>query len=324
VPRYVLRRLLESAPLLLVISLLVFGLLQASPGSPLAQLERDPTIRQEDIARLRAERGLDDPFLAQYGRWLAGAARGDFGVSLQTGRPVMTEILERLPNTVLLVGTAFLLTLLIAVPVGVVSALKQYSLFDHAVTALAFMGQSVPIFWFGLILILVFYVGLSNPATGGPLFPAGGMYSTDLEGSLPNRLWHLVLPVTMLMSAWLAWYTRFLRASMLEALSQDYVRTARAKGLPERQVVYRHALKNAALPLITLVALDLPAIFSGALFTETIFSWPGMGRLFYQSALRRDYPVLMAIVMFTSVLIVVANLLADLAYAYFDPRIKYE
>lgn len=320
---YVLRRLLESVPLLVVISLLVYGLLQASPGGPLAQLERDPTVRQEDIARLMAERGLNDPWLVQYGRWAAAAARGDFGLSLQTGRPVMTEILERLPNTVLLVGSAFVLTLLVAIPLGVLSAVRQYSLFDHLVTALAFMGQSIPIFWFGLILILVFYVWLSNPLTGGPLFPAGGMYSTDLEHSLANRLWHLVLPVTMLMGAWLAWYTRFLRASMLETLSQDYVRTARAKGLSERRVIYRHALKNAALPIITLIALDLPTLFSGALFTETIFSWPGMGRLFYQSALRRDYPVLMAIVMFTSVLIVVSNLLADLAYAYFDPRIKY-
>ena len=322
--RFVLRRVLESLPLLVLISLLVYGLLQASPGSPLSQLERDPTIRQADIERLMEERGLNDPWLVQYGRWALRALQGDFGESLQTGRPVMTEILERLPNTVLLVGTAFVLTLLIAIPIGVLSALRQYSLFDHLVTTVAFMGQSIPIFWFGLLLILVFYVGLSNPVTGGPLFPAGGMYSTDLEGSLLNRLWHLALPVTMLMGAWLAWYTRFLRASMLETLSQDYVRTARAKGLAENRVIYRHALKNAALPLITLIALDLPTLFSGALFTETIFSWPGMGRLFYQSALRRDYPILMAIVMFTSILIILSNLLADIAYAYFDPRIKYE
>lgn len=319
-----LRRVLESIPLLVLISLLVYALLQASPGSPLSQLERDPTIRAADIERLKEERGLNDPWLVQYGRWATAALRGDFGLSLQTNRPVLTEITERLPNTVRLVGTAFLLTLLIAIPVGVFSAVRQHSLFDHVVTTLTFMGQSIPIFWFGLLLILVFYVGLSNPLTGGPLFPAGGMYSTDLESSLPNRLWHMVLPVTMLTGAWLAWYTRFLRGSMLEALSQDYVRTARAKGLNERRVVFTHALKNASLPLITLIALDLPTLFSGALFTETIFSWPGMGRLFYQSAMRRDYPVLMAIVMFSSVLILVSNLLADVAYSYFDPRIKYD
>ena len=321
--RYILRRLLESIPLLIIISALVFALLQASPGSPLSQLERDPSMSEADIARLAEQMGLNDPWLVQYGRWAAAALKGDFGQSLQTKRPVTTEILERLPNTLMLVGTAFVITLLIAIPVGVMSAVRQYSWFDHLVTTLTFMGQSIPIFWFGLILILIFFVWLSNPVTGGPLFPAGGMFSVDKEASLTNRLWHMVLPVTMLCGAWLAWYTRFLRASMLETLSQDYVRTARAKGLVENRVIYRHALKNAALPLITLIALDLPTLFSGALFTETIFSWPGMGRLFFQSALRRDYPVLMAIVMFTSLLIIISNLLADLAYAYFDPRIKY-
>lgn len=320
---YVLRRLLESVPLLLVVSMLVFALLQASPGSPLAQLERDPSITQADLQRLAEQRGLLDPVSVQYARWASGAVRGDFGLSLQTGRPVTTEIRERLPNTVRLVLTAFVLTLLVAIPVGVLSAVKQYSWFDHLVTTLAFMGQSIPIFWLGLMLILIFYVGLSNPFGGGPLFPAGGMYSSGQEDEWLNRAWHLVLPVIMLSSTWVAWYTRFLRASMLDVLSQDYVRTARAKGLREGSVIFKHALKNGAMPLITLIGLDLPLIFSGALFTETIFSWPGMGRLFYQSALRRDYPLLMAIVMFTSLLIVLANLLADLAYAYFDPRITY-
>ncbi len=322
--RYVVRRLLESVPLLIVVSALVFALLQASPGSPLAQLERDPTITQADLERIARERGLLDPAPVQYARWVAGALRGDFGRSMQTGRPVTTEILERLPNTAVLVLTAFVFTLLVAIPVGVLSAVRQYSPFDHTVTTLAFMGQSIPIFWLGLMLILVFYFALSNPFTGGPLFPPGGMATTGMEHSWTNRAWHLVLPVVMLSSTWVAWYTRFLRASMLEVLGQDYVRTARAKGLSERRVVYRHALRNAALPLVTLIALDLPMVFSGALFTETIFSWPGMGRLFFQSALRRDYPVLMAIVMFTSVLIVIANLLADVAYAYIDPRIRYE
>ena len=322
--RYVLRRLAESLPLLLVVSALVFGLLQASPGSPLAQLERDPTITQADIQRLADERGLNDPWLVQYGRWLSGAVRGDLGTSLQTGRPALTELLERIPNTVVLVGVAFLVTLLIAIPIGVLSAVRQYSFFDNVVTTLTFMGQSIPIFWLGLLLILVFYVGLSNPFTGGPLFPAGGMYSLGREDELTNRIWHLVLPVTMLASTWVAWYTRFLRASMLDVLALDYVRTARAKGVAPRAVIYRHALRNAAMPLITLIGLDLPLLFSGALFTETIFSWPGMGRLFYQSAMRRDYTVLMAIVIVTSVLIVLANLIADLVYAAVDPRITYE
>ncbi len=322
--RYVLRRLAEGVPLLLVVSALVFGLLQASPGSPLAQLERDPSITQADIERLTEERGLNDPWLVQYGRWLSGAVRGDLGTSSQTGRPAMTEVFERIPNTLVLVGVAFLVTLIVAIPIGVLSAVRQYSVFDHVVTTLTFMGQSIPVFWLGLLLILVFYIGLDNPFTGGPLFPAGGMYSLGREGVLSDRLWHLVLPVVMLASTWVAWYTRFLRASMLDVLSLDYIRTARAKGVLERVVVFRHALRNAAMPLITLIGLDLPLLFSGALFTETIFSWPGMGRLFYQSALRRDYPVLMAIVMLTSALIVLANLLADVAYAVVDPRITYD
>lgn len=322
--RYVLRRLAEGLPLLLVVSALVFGLLQASPGSPLAQLERDPSVSQADIERLMQERGLNDPWLVQYGRWLSHAVRGDLGNSLQTGRPAMTELLDRIPNTLVLVGVAFVVTLLVAIPIGVLSAVRQYSVFDHVVTTLTFMGQSIPIFWLGLLLILVFYVGLSNPFTGGPLFPAGGMYSLGREGQLSDRIWHLVLPVVMLASTWVAWYTRFLRASMLDVLSLDYIRTARAKGVAQRVVIFRHALRNAAMPLITLIGLDLPLLFSGALFTETIFSWPGMGRLFYQSALRRDYPVLMAIVMLTSALIVLANLLADVAYAAVDPRITYD
>src|SRR5690606_13240937 len=200
--RYALRRLAESLPLLLVVSALVFALLHASPGSPLAQLERDPSITQADIQRLMEERGLNDPWLVQYGRWLAGAVRGDLGVSMQTGRPALTELIDRLPNTVLLVGVAFLVTLAIAIPVGVYSAVRQYSFFDNLVTTLTFMGQSLPVFWLGLLLILVFYVGLSNPFTGGPLFPAGGMYSLGRERVLADRLWHLVLPVTMLASTW--------------------------------------------------------------------------------------------------------------------------
>ncbi|HRN17479.1 MAG: ABC transporter permease [Trueperaceae bacterium] len=322
--RYVLRRLAESLPLLLAVSVLVFALLQASPGSPLAQLERDPTITQADIERLMEERGYNDPWFVQYGRWLGGALKGDFGASLQTGRPATTEVLTRVPNTLVLVGVAFIVTLLIAIPVGVLSAVRQYSAFDHIVTTLTFMGQSVPIFWLGLLLIMVFYLGLSNPFTGGPLFPAGGMYTLGREDVLSNRIWHLVLPVVMLTSTWVAWYTRFLRASMLDVLGLDYVRTARAKGAAERIVIFRHALRNASMPLITLIGLDLPMLFSGALFTETIFSWPGMGRLFYQSALRRDYTVLMVIIMLTSALIVIANLLADVAYAAVDPRITYD
>ena len=321
---YIIRRLIQAVPLLLLISIIIFGLLRLTPGGPLARFENDPTISQEDLNRIRAEMGLDDPIPVQYGRWLSATLKGDFGESYTAHRPVIEMITERLPNTLKLMSVAFAVTLLVAIPVGVISAVKQYSWFDHLVTAVAFAGQSVPIFWFGLILILVFYSTLENPTTGGPLFPAGGINSLDMDGDFWDGVWHLVLPVTMLSLAWMSWYTRFLRGSMLEIIHQDYVRTARAKGLVEYLVIGRHALINALIPLVTLVALDLPALFAGAVFTETIFSWPGMGRLFYQSALRRDYPVLMAVIMMTAVLIILCNLIADMIYGYLDPRIRYD
>ncbi len=321
---YIIRRTLQAIPLLLLISMVVFALIQATPGGPLARFENDPTISAEDLQIMRDRLGLDDPIPVRYARWLQSVASGDLGNSYLTNQPVLEMIRERLPNTFKLMGTAFVVTLLIAVPIGIISAVRQYSLFDHVVTAIAFAGQSIPIFWFGLVLILTFYVGLDNPWTGGPLFPPGGIYSLDKQGDFLDGLWHMVLPVTMLSLAWISWYTRFLRSSMLDVLHKDYIRTARAKGLRERLVRLRHGFPNAAIPLVTLIALDLPALFSGAVFTETIFSWPGMGRLFFQSALRRDYPVLMAIVMFTAVLIVFSNLLADLLYALLDPRIRYD
>ena len=233
-------------------------------------------------------------------------------------------IAERLPNTFRLMLPAFILTLLMAAPIGIISAIKQYSFFDHLVTTFTFAGQSIPIFWFGLLLIIFFYGKATNPWTGEHLFPPGGIYSLDKQGDFWDGLWHMVLPVSMLSLAWVSWYTRFLRTSMLDTIRQDYIRTARAKGLTKLKVYLKHALPNAIMPMITLVTLDLASLFAGAVYTETIFSWPGMGRLFYQSALRRDYPVLMAVVMITAVLIVFSNLLADILYAYADPRIRYD
>jgi peptide/nickel transport system permease protein len=321
---YILRRLLQAIPLLLLISIIIFAMLRLAPGGPLARFENDPTISAADLNRIRQQMGLDEPLPVQYGKWLSAVLQGDMGESYVSHQPVTEMIVDRLPKTLRLMSVAFVTTLLIAIPVGVIAAVKKYSWFDHIVTTIAFAGQSVPIFWFGLILILIFYVKLENPWTGGPLFPAGGLNSLDKEGDFWDAVWHLVLPVTMLSLAWVSWYTRFLRSSMLEVIHQDYVRTARAKGLSEFWVISRHALANALIPLVTLVALDMPALFAGAVFTETIFSWPGMGRLFYQSALRRDYPVLMAVIMMTAVLIVLSNLIADIIYGYLDPRIRYE
>jgi peptide/nickel transport system permease protein len=271
---------------------------------------------------------------SRYFKWLFAVLQGDFGRSNVERRPALRMILERLPATLYLMSVAFVGQLLIAIPIGVLSALKQYSIFDHFFTVLAYMGRSIPIFWFGLLLIILFHSTLEWPAwtgeslAGDPLFPGSGMYDVRLQrrlGVTPwwDYLYHLVLPVTMLSVYGAARYMRYMRASMLEVIHQDYVRTARAKGLSERVVLYVHALKNAAIPLATLVALDIPALFGGALFTETIFSWPGMGKLFFRSAQRVDYAVLMGIVMINATLIVISNLVADVFYAILDPRIAY-
>ncbi|HLY23223.1 MAG TPA: ABC transporter permease [bacterium] len=321
--RYLARRLLQALPLLLLVSAAVFFLINIVPGGPTAAYENNPRLTSEDIARIEAELGLNQPIHVRYLRWLGAVAHGDWGYSLVTKRPVLVEIGERFPNTLYLIGIQYLVTLAIAIPAGTLSAVRQYSVFDHATTTVAFMGQSIPIFWFGLILIIVFHVTLRNPLSGLPLLPAGGMYTIGEPFSAGDRIQHLILPVAMLTLANCAAIVRYVRASMIEVLHADYIRTARSKGASGRRVVWGHALKNAALPVVTIIALDLPVLFGGALFTETIFSWPGMGRLFYDSALRFDYALLMSIVMITAILIVLSNLAADVGYAYLDPRIRY-
>ncbi len=319
---FALRRIIGAIPLLLFVSVAVFALLHAAPGGPTGAYMRRGNMNAPDLAALEAQLGLNDPLPVQYGKWLSRVLQGDLGMAVTTKRPVSVEILDRLPNTLTLMAVAWGVTLLVAIPIGIYSAVRQYSKFDHAVTLLTFVGQSIPIFWFGLILLLVFYMRLENPFTGEALMPAGGVATMGAPFSLADRIHHLILPVTMLAAGWVAWYSRFLRASMLETIHQDYVRTARAKGLDERLVTLRHAFRNAAIPLVTLMALDVPFLFTGALFTEVIFAWPGMGRLFYAAAERRDYGLLMAIIMITSVLIILANILADMLYAWLDPRIR--
>ncbi len=319
---YLLRRFLQLIPLLLLLSVLLFALVRLAPGGPLAQAERNPNVSQAQLQRMRAKLGLDQPLTVQYGRWLSEVVRGNLGESLKSHRPVSLLIGERLPNTLLLVGLAFALTLTIAIPLGIVTAQKRYSLFDYVATTVTFAGQSLPIYWLGLMLILLFYVWLDNPLTGKPLLPAGGMYTTGSQKTLSDLLWHLILPVGTLSFTWVAWYARFLRSSMLEVLNADYVRTAYSKGLRPQQVTYGHALRNAIMPLITMIALDFPSVFAGALFVETIFSWPGMGRLFWEAARGRDYPVLLGIILINAGLIVLCNLIADLLYGVVDPRVS--
>ena len=344
---YIIRRLLQTAGLLVLLSILLFALVNLAPGGPLSGQGQSRHIDPTKVELLKRQFGLDKPLPTQYLIWLVGndwmqvdkdgdgvldskgtrqgILRGDFGFSFRTRQPVLAEIGDRLPNTIYLTVITMLVAVLIAVPIGIISAIKQYSKFDITVTTFSFAGQAIPEFWLGLILILVFYAWLKNPFTGEPLLPAGGMTSINSEGfDLGDRIVHLILPVLTGALGWVAWYSRFLRSSMLDVIHQDYIRTARAKGLPSWKVLYKHGLRNALIPLITLLALDLPYIFGGAIFVEILFSWPGMGRLYYQAALERDYPVLMAVLIIGASFIILSNLLADLVYAYLDPRIRLE
>jgi peptide/nickel transport system permease protein len=321
---YALRRVLQAIPILFIISILLFFLVRSAPGGPLTAARRNPNITQEQIRALEHKLGLDQPLPVQYARWMGDMLKGNMGQSIKFHRPVSEMIGERIPNTLTLVGISFLITLILAIPIGVLSARRPYSLFDYSMTTITFIGQSIPVYWLGLGLIIVFYVTLKNPATGDPLFPVGGMNTYGKEGEFWDGIWHLVLPVAALSLGWIAWYSRFLRSSMLDVLHEDYVRTARAKGLSERAVHYKHALQNAILPLVTMIGLDLPSLFAGALFVETIFSWPGIGRLFWDAAKGRDYPVLLGVVMIDAVLIIFCNILADLAYGWLDPQVKYD
>jgi len=313
---YVLRRVIQALPLLLGISLISFLILNAVPGGPLSAYENSPGITPADLARLEHTLGLDRPLHVRYLSWLGKFVTGDWGYSYATHLPVLRMIGERLVNTMYLMSTVYLVTLLIAIPIGVYTAVRQYSIMDHLVTGVTFVGLSMPTFWLGLLLIIAFGLQLR-------VLPLGGMAAPGASFDLLDRLRHLILPVATLSLVGIGRYVRYLRASMLETLGQDYIRTARAKGLPRRPVIFRHALKNASIPLVTVAALDLPEIFVGALVTEQIFGWPGMGRLFWDAATRADYPILMGILIIAAALIIFSNLVADVIYAYLDPRIRY-
>lgn len=321
--RYVARRLLQAIPLLVGISILAFGLLQMTPGGPLAMGEspgRSGRATAEQLERLRNQYGLDDPLPVQYLNWAGGLLRGDWGTSFNTGRPVLQTIGERVPTTLLLTGLAFAASLLLAIPIGVVAAVRRSSVFDYLSTGVAFLGIAVPSFWLALMLLFAFTytlgwlpsVGLSDPRQ-------------DHAGlaALADRARHLVMPVAVLALASTAGLTRYVRAATIEAVGQDFVRTARAKGLRERTVVLGHAVKNAAIPVVTVVALEIPDLFIGAVIVESVFAISGMGRLFVESANLRDYPVLMGILMVASLLVIASNLVADVVYGLLDPRITY-
>ncbi|MDQ7859761.1 MAG: ABC transporter permease [Armatimonadota bacterium] len=313
--RYLSRRLLQTAALLLVVSVVVFALILRAPGGPSILLDRN--LGADEIARMRTILGLDQPLHVQYARWLRQVAGGNLGVSYTAGLPVREIIGQMLPNTLVLSAAALLLSLVVAIPAGVATAARPYTAFDHAVTFLCFFGVSIPVFWYGLMLIVLFSIVLG-------WLPPGGMYTIGGPRDLADLGRHLVLPALVLGTANMAIFARYTRSSTMAVLRQDYVRTARSKGLRERAVLYRHAFRNALLTIITVVGLQLPRLVGGAAITETVFAWPGMGSLAVRAAFERDYPMIMGITLVISAVVAASNLLVDLVYVYVDPRIRYE
>lgn len=318
--RYVAGRLVESLVVLALMSFAIYALMALMPGDPIdIMVQSNPDLTPEDAARLKALYGLDKPILERYANWLGAAAHGDLGYSRIHNRPVVEVLGPRVANTALLMGLALVVSLALALPGGVYSALRPYSLSDYAINFLALAGISVPVFWLALMLIVVFAVGLG-------WLPAGGMASIDAEGglaALADRARYLVLPVAALSAASIGGLTRFVRASMIEVLRHDYIRTARAKGASRARVVLKHGLRNAMIPVVTIIALSFGTLFSGALVTETMFSYLGMGKLIYDSIIGNDYNMALVSLLFATALVLASNLAADLCYAWLDPRVSY-
>ena len=320
---YVLRRTLQAIPILFGVAVVSFAIVQLAPGEPIDRF-RTPTTPPEVLENLRRLYGLDEPIHEQFVRWITSFVqfwRDDaWGYSLSFNTSVRNIIIERIPATLLLGGTALLVTVLVAVPIGILAAVKQYSFADKAITTFATIGYAIPSFLLGLYL--AYFGGVILKA-----FPLFGMIDTtgrsEIAGTPLDVAWHLVLPVTSLAIQQIAGWSRYVRAKMLEVMNQDYVRTARAKGLPARRVTFKHALRNALIPIITLFGLTLPSLLSGAVITEAIFSWPGLGQLGVLAVEQRDYPLVLAFVMVGGFGVVVGNLLADVLYGVADPRIKY-
>jgi peptide/nickel transport system permease protein len=312
---YIGRRVLQAIPLLIGVSVIGFGLMHLAPGGPLAVYTLNPTITAQDIERIKIIFGLDQPVHVQYLKWATGMFTGNWGYTFFGGRPVLWVIVERLPATMLLMGSALSIAILLGITVGMIGAARRYSVWDYLATSGALVALSFPTFWFGLMAIFVFAVDLR-------WLPSGGMYELGEEGNVVDLVRHLILPTLVLALVITATYSRYARSSFLEVLHQDYMRTARAKGLRPRERLFRHAFPNAVKPLIALLGTDLPVLFSGALVTESIFGWPGMGRLFVDALTMKEYPILMGMIMFTAFFVILGNLLADIAIALLDPRVR--
>ena len=313
---YLLGRIGQNLILLVLVSIIGFAVLHLAPGGPLAQFALVPGMSPADIARIAAQMGLDRPLPVQYWDWFTHLVRGDWGRSYRDTQPVLSVIGSHLFATLELMITATLIAIFLGVWIGIMGAIRRYSTFDYLATIGAMIALSIPTFWFGLVVIYVFSVKLG-------WVPPGNMYTIG-NGSLLDFLHHLIAPSIVLALVEVAIWSRYMRASMLDVINQDYIRTARAKGLPERTVLLHHALRNALIPMITLAGMQLPTLLGGALVTETIFTWPGMGRLFLDSLGYRDYPEVMGILMFSALLVLVGNLLADLLCAAADPRIRLD
>lgn len=315
---YILRRILLSLPIILSITVIVFLLANMMPGDAVMAMISSDTPLEEDLIKLRqGQLGLDLPLYEQYGRWLVNLIRGNLGYSFQTGEPVFEMLMRRIPATLELMGISLIFSIILGVTLGIISALKQYSVLDYSLTLFGFTGISIPDFFLGLILIYVFALKLG-------WFPTSGMVTAGTEFSWADNLHHVFLPALALALVRTAIFMRYTRASVLEVINDDYVRTARAKGMTEFIITIRHILRNALIPVITVIGINLTVLFAGSVIIETIFQWPGIGMMFINAISLRDSPVIMGYVLFSAFVVLIANLLTDVAYSWADPRIRYE
>jgi peptide/nickel transport system permease protein len=315
--QYIIKRVLQAIPLLIGVSIIGFSMMHLAPGGPLAVYTLNPTITAQDIERIKQVFGLDQPLHIQYLKWAYGIFTGNWGYTFFGGRPVLNVILERFPATLLLMGSGMSLAIILGMLIGILGAVRRYSIFDYLATSGAMVALSFPTFWFGLMTIFIFSLKLG-------WLPSGGMYTLGGEEDILDILRHLILPTVVLALVLVAQWSRYSRSSFLEVIHQDYIRTAKSKGLSGGRILFRHAFPNAVAPLIALAGIQLPWLFSGALVTETIFGWPGMGRLFVDALTMKEYPVLMGMVMITAIFVIIGNLLADVMNALIDPRIRLQ
>ena len=312
--KYMVSRLLQTFFLLFFVSLVMFSLISAAPGGPSVLLQQE--VSDELAERMREQLGLNQPVYRQYFNWLGGMIQGDMGRSYSYARPVTELIEQRIGPTLILGAAALFIAIIIGVPLGIISAIKRYSAIDYFATGIAFFGLSIPVFWFGIMLIIVFSVTLN-------WLPSGGLYKPGEPITPASLLRHLILPAIVLGTPAMAQLARYTRSSMITVMSADYIRTARSKGINDTIVLWKHGFKNGLIPILSILGVIIPRLFSGAAITESVFSWPGLGRLAVESAFQRDYPVIMALTVFVSALVIITNFIVDLLYAAVDPRIKY-